>query len=256
MIRTVTPTQLSTTFQRYGDIRVLNLDDIEKGCSTLLQAFLLDTLGSYLVSHMSNPAMASRCHYELYKAYIHQHIVHGIVVGAGESEHSFETVAIWTTPESSASGIDGFAAMCEAGYGKVWDAFGPIGRDKVFKGMIPLLHNTADRILGSDSRFCDKKVYCLVYVGSLPRARGKGNLRKMFNFMFDRYIDVSSDTICYLESSSTANIPIYNRFGFHRVQDITLGKSDVPHAKLGKDFAVMTVMIRGNRGLDWRKHEE
>ena len=43
--------------------------------------------------------------------------------------------------------------------------------------------------------------------------------------MFETYIDNDKNSIAYLESSSPANIPIYNRFGFHVAEDIVLGEN-------------------------------
>lgn len=241
---------LSTSKSRYGDFRLLGEKDVEKAARTFLDAFSKDELSAYLTAHISSPLLVEKCHLALYEAYLRQHISHGIVIGTNEDEFSFETVAVWSTPESEEEGLEDFATMSEAGYNKVWDLYGPGGRDKIFRGLLPLLHNAAHRILGSDSRFSDKDVYTLVYVGSTAKAQGKGNLRKMFNYMFDKYIDASDNTICYLESSAASNIPIYNRFGFIEVEDITLGEKS-KNAQAGVDSAVLTIMIRGNRGVDW-----
>lgn len=241
---------LSTSKSRYGDFRVLGESDVVKAARTFLDAFSHDELSAYLTAHILSPALVEKCHVALYEAYLRQHISHGIVIGTNEDEKSFETVAVWATPESEDGGLDDFATMCEAGYNKVWDLYGPGGRDKIFKGLLPLLHGAAHRILDSDPRFSDKDVYTLVYVGSTAKAQGKGNLRKMFNYMFDKYIDVSDHTISYLESSAASNIPIYNRFGFVEVENIALGMKN-SDAQAGVDYAVLTIMIRGNRGIDW-----
>ena len=72
--------------------------------------------------------------------------------------------------------------------------------------------------------------------------------------MFETYIDNDENSIAYLESSSPANIPIYNRFGFHVTEDIVLGEK-CEGAIRGRDYAVMNVMIRGTKGHDWTKDE-
>lgn len=240
----------STSRSRYGDFRLLDENDVEKAARTFLDAFSHDELSAYLTAHILSPALVEKCHLALYEAYLRQHMSHGIVIGTNEDDMSFETVAVWATPESEEDGLEDFATMCEAGYNKVWDLYGPGGRDKIFRGLLPLLHGAAHRILGSDSRISDKDVYTLVYVGSTAKAQGKGNLRKMFNYMFDKYIDVSDNTISYLESSAASNIPIYNRFGFGEVESITLGEK-TKDAQVGIHYAVLTIMIRGNRGIDW-----
>ncbi|KAG5419807.1 hypothetical protein I9W82_001687 [Candida metapsilosis] len=232
------------------NIRQLTYDDVPKAALTLLDAFKEDSLSNYLTYHVKDAAKRTQCELALYEAYLKQHMTKGLVFGQGETQSIFETVSIWTTPTSSQQGLESFSHLMESGYDKVWDLFGVDGRDKVFQGLMPLLHDSFDRITGTDKRFRGKDVFTLVYVGSTSAARGKGNLRKLFDFMFNKYIDCDGGALTYLESSSPTNIPIYERFGFHLVEQIVLGdKSGVE----GKDCAVMHVMIRGVKGNDWTK---
>lgn len=223
-----------------------------KAASTLLQSFKTDSLARLLTNHISDLNDKDKLEYAMYECYLRQHIAKGVCLGIGESETEFETVAIWSTPTSADNGLDSFANLMDAGYHKLWEMAGDEGREKIFKGMLPLLHDTAERILSTDSRFMDKGLYTLVYLGSVASARGKGNVRLMFDFMFHNYIDLpGTSNMAYLESSSPDNIPIYNRFGFHFYEDIMLGSRDGPDAKEGEDYAVMNVMIRGSFGEDW-----
>lgn len=232
------------------NIKFLTRADTKKAAHCLLEAFQDDSLAKLLTSHFLDPEQRRRCELQLYEAYLNQHIAKGICLGVGETKEGFETVAIWSTPKSAEEGLDELNNMLEAGYGKVWDMFGEEGRQKVFYGMLPLLHDSCERIIESDSRFASKKVFVLVYIGSTERARGKGNARKQFEVMFKHFIDPMDNSISYLESSAKSNIPIYNRFGFHFVEDIVLGH-DYDRGIEGKDWAVMNVMIRGNKGNDW-----
>lgn len=240
--------------QKYPGLRLLSYADVPKAAYTLSEAFREDSLAKLLVCHFPTKEEQVRCETMLYEAYLRQHIAKGIVLGINESDHDFETVAIWSHPTSEQEGLDSFSTLMEAGYGQVWEAYGEQGREKVFRGMLPLLHNSCHRIL-SAPQFKDKGVFTLVYLGSLEKARGKGNVRKMFDFMFENYIDNQPNTISYLESSSPTNIPIYNRFGFHFAEDIMLG-SKHDGAVEGKDYAIMSVMIRGTRGKDWRNESK
>ncbi|CCG24522.1 hypothetical protein CORT_0F02980 [Candida orthopsilosis Co 90-125] len=233
-----------------SDVRQLTYDDVPKAASALLDAFKEDPLSNYLVYHVKDAAKRRQCELALFEAYLRQHMTKGLVFGQGETASSFETVSIWSTPTSAEQGLESFSHLMESGYDKVWDLFGVDGRDKIFQGLMPLLHDSFDRITGTDKRFRGKDVYTLVYVGSTAAARGKGNLRKLFDYMFSNYIDCDGGALTYLESSSPVNIPIYERFGFHLVEQIVLGnKSGVE----GKDCAVMHVMIRGMKGNDWTK---
>ncbi|KAK6458171.1 uncharacterized protein RJT20DRAFT_126118 [Scheffersomyces xylosifermentans] len=240
-----------TTPSKYSNLRVLNHKDTHKAALTLLASFRTDALAKLLVSHIPDQAEKDRCELALYEAYLNQHISKGLCLGINETADSFETVAIWSTPTSVENGLDSFGVLMESGYDKVWQMFGEIGREKVFYGMLPLLHDSCERILSTDSRFRNKGVWTLVYLGSTVAARGKGNARKMFDYMFTQHIDASKNNIAYLESSSPDNIPIYERFGFRFYEDITLGDNATKGAIEGEDFATMNIMIRGTNGHDW-----
>lgn len=236
------------------EIRLLSEKDVHKACVTLVKSFSQDSLAKLLVNHVTTEQEKYDIEYALYACYLRQHIRKGICLGIGETDEEFQTVAIWSTNTSDEEGLDSFVNLMESGYGKLWDQVGEAGREKIFMGMLPLLHDTAVRILSTDLRFKGKGVYTLVYLGSVASARGKGNVRSMFDYMFSNYIDKpNTNNIAYLESSSPNNIPIYNRFGFAFYEDITLGSKEVPNAKEGDDYAVMNVMIRDSFGHDWSK---
>lgn len=239
-----------------SNVRVLTHADTPKAALTLLGAFKDDALAKLLVCHFEDAQKRVDLELALYEAYINQHIAKGIVLGIGETEADFETVALWSTPSSVDEGLDSFLTLMESGYGHVWDIAGENGREKIFQKMLPLLHDTCERIFATDLRFNTKGVYTLVYVGSLDKARGKGNVRRMFEYMFQNHIDVpGTDSVAYLESSAKSNIPIYERFGFHFYEDIMMGSKANDRAVEGRDYAVMNVMIRGSFGEDWRNAE-
>ncbi|KAK6466078.1 hypothetical protein DFJ63DRAFT_311156 [Scheffersomyces coipomensis] len=247
-----TTTKISTTKSK-STIRILNVNDTRKAAITLLDSFRTDSLAKLLVCHIPTQEEKDRCELALYEAYLRQHMSKGLCLGINESEDRFETVAIWSTPTSVERGLDSFGNLMQSGYDKVWNLFGDEGRDKIFYGMLPLLHDSCERILTNDSRLRHKGVWTLVYLGSTLQARGKGNARTMFEYMFNNYIDVSDNNISYLESSSPDNIPIYERFGFKVYEDIVLGNPNVKNAVEGQDYAIMNVMIRGTKGHDWSK---
>lgn len=233
-------------------VRKLTYADVPKAAKTLQESFSEDALARLLTNHIKDPEKKYKIDILLYEAYLRQHIAKGVCLGIGETSDGFETVAIWSTPSSVADGLESFHTLMASGYGKLWEHAEQEGQEKIFEGMLPLLHDTSARIFATDKRFRGKGVYTLVYLGSVASARGKGNVRTMFDYMFQKYIDVpNSNNIAYLESSSPDNIPIYNRFGFHFYKDITLGDKDKPNAKEGDDYAVMNVMVRGSFGKDW-----
>lgn len=237
---------------KFDRVRKLNLSDVPKAARTLQESFAQDSLARLLTCHIKDPKEKYEIDILLYEAYLRQHIAKGICLGIGETADAFETVAMWSTPTSLNEGLESFHTLMAAGYGELWKRAGPEGQQKIFEGMLPLLHETSARILSTDKRFRDQGVYTLVYLGSIASARGKGNVRTMFDYMFKYYIDTpGSNNIAYLESSSPDNIPIYNRFGFHFYMDIVLGDKAKANAQEGEDYAVMNVMIRGPFGKDW-----
>lgn len=237
---------------RFSRVRKLTLEDVPQAARTLHNSFGTDALAQLLTLHIKDPEQREAVDIKLYECYVTQHIKKGLCFGIGESGEGFETVAVWSHPTSVEDGLDSFANLMESGYDTLWEMSGKAGQAKIFKGMLPLLHDTCERILTTDDRFSDKDVYTLVYLGSEERARGKGNVRTMFDYMFEKYIDVpGNNNIAYLESSSADNIPIYSRFGFHFYEDIVLGSRDIEDAQEGEDYAVMNVMIRGTNGEPW-----
>lgn len=245
----------TTDLSKYLNLRVLGLKDTKKAAATLFESFRSDALAKLLFSHIEDPRKRDVLELSLYEAYISQHILKGLVLGINETETGFETVGVWSLPDSLHKGLDSFTNLMEAGYGRLWDMCNETGRQKIFHGMLPLLHDTCEKILENDSRFVKKGTYTLVYLGSLISARGKGNVRLMFDYMFEEYIDKTPNNIAYLESSSKSNIPIYQKFGFKFYEDITLGNNESKNGIEGKDYAVMNIMIRGSRGHDWTKDE-
>ncbi|EMG50204.1 hypothetical protein G210_4768 [Candida maltosa Xu316] len=165
---------LSVNSTKYlSTLRHLNNEDVKKAAYTLLEAFAEDSLAKMLVCHIQDPHERKMCELTLYEAYLRQHIAKGIVIGQGETEQGFETVSIWSHPDSEHEGLDSYNNLMESGYGKVWNMYGEEGRKKVFYGMLPLLHDSAERIISTDSRFKNKGLFTLVYVGSSKRAQGK-----------------------------------------------------------------------------------
>lgn len=244
----------SKSADKYKSIRKLTVKDTQKAAKTLLEAFRDDALAKLLVSHLPNETIRDYCELKLYEAYVNQHILTGLVLGINENAENFDTVAIWALPDSIDKGLESFSTLMRSGYDQVWSTIGEEGRSKVFDGMLPLLHDSCEKVMTTDSRFIGKNVYTLVYLGSTLNARGKGYVTLMFDYMFNNFIDKDSDNIAYLESSSATNIPIYERYGFYFYKDIMLGTKG-PDSIEGKHYAMMNIMIRGAQCNDWRKEK-
>ena len=74
----------------------------------------------------------------------------------------------------------------------------------------------------------------MVYIGTLPSARGKGYSRKLVDYVTD--IADNQGMPCYLESSGDISSKVYQRFGFCKMREIVLVR--------GKERFEMDIMIR------------
>lgn len=233
--------------------QILTPSDVTKAAVTLCEAFQNDKLSRYLTQHFSSEKEKRKFNITMYECFLRQHIDKGICVGIGELSHAFETVAIWSAPDSYERGLESFPDFMESGFDELWHMAGSEGVNKLFKGLLPLLDETSERIMSTET-FKGKGVYTLVYLGSIAEARGKGNVRAMFDYMFKNYIDLpNTNNIAYLESSAASNIAIYNKFGFYAREKLVLGDKNREGAVESEDYAVMNVMIRGTFGKDWTK---
>ncbi|ODV96248.1 hypothetical protein PACTADRAFT_49630 [Pachysolen tannophilus NRRL Y-2460] len=230
-------------------VEILTTADYKKAAKTLYEAFSGDTddVANYVSYHLKGqPELKKKVEMSLYECYVYSHMLKGLVIGVkGENhefEDSFESVAVWSTPQGG--DFTDPLTMLRSGWIKFSWLTGSEGRRRVFKTMFQTLHENQVEILADEIENC----YTLVYLGSTPKARGKGNVRKMFDFMFENYID-KNNSISYLESSAIINIPIYTKFGFQPVKDIWLGDKNDPN----RDCARMDVMVRGARGKQWNK---
>lgn len=244
------PTDVQTP--KVPEARLLKQEDVPKAAITLCEAFKDDKLSRYLTKHIPSEEGKRDFNVTMYECFLRQHIDKGLCVGIGELADNFETVAIWSAPDSYERGLETFSDFMDAGFDKLWRMAGKDGRAKLFDGLLPLLDEASEKIMSTDP-FKGKGVYTLVYLGSIARARGKGNVRAMFEFMFTNYIDSPcTNNIAYLESSAPNNIGIYNKYGFHVRERLVLGDESGVDAVEGEDYAVMNVMIRGSKGVDWR----
>ncbi|GMG36636.1 unnamed protein product [Ambrosiozyma monospora] len=231
-------------------VEVLNLSDSKKAGRTLFESFgPEDSVARYVNRHLedSDLELKQRCDLLMYEAYTYSHMLHGLVVGVkGEDtdSDSFETVAVWLHPEST--DFDNYITLVRSGFARLAWMTGAEGRKRIFNDLFKVLHDQAEQILSNDKEHKDN-VWTLVYLGSTPAARGKGNVRAIFEYMIKNHVD-PDNALLYLESSAFANIPIYEKFGLRCVGDIWVGDKDAPDG----DCARMDVMIRGPQGQEWK----
>lgn len=233
------------------DIEILEFKDAKRAARTLYRAFDNDDVAKYTSRHLENdPVKRKEVDLQLYEAYIVSHIMKGIVFGIKgdnfEENDCYETVSLWVKPDSGA--LDDYITLIRSGFAKLAWNTGSEGRRRVFKVLFNVLHDNYHEIMKIDPN--EENTWTLVYLGSIPESRGKGNVRKMFDYVFNHYIDpMNANT--YLESSAVRNLPIYEKFGFRAVSDIWLGDKEDP-----VDKARMDIMIRGPNGSEWKYLKE
>jgi len=232
-------------------VEVLTFKDCKKAANTLYKAFDNDDVDRYLTRHLENqPDLKKKCDILLFEAYVYALMLKGIVVGVrgedSEDKDYFETVATWSTPDTGT--IEDYLTMLRSGFARLAWLTGAEGRRRVFHDLFKTLASNAEDIMSVDPD--GDNLFTLVYLGTVPEARGHGNVRAAFDFMFKNYID-PRNSISYLESSALRNIPIYERFGFRAVADEWLGDKNA-----AVDKARMDVMIRGPKGETWKFLEE
>ncbi|ODQ78032.1 hypothetical protein BABINDRAFT_172492 [Babjeviella inositovora NRRL Y-12698] len=242
-----------STNNKYASIRPLTIRDSSKAAKTLYKAFKTDVLSRYVSKHLEDqPEYRQKVDIALYEAYVYSHILRGLVFGIEYDPSSateevddgtgisnaecFETVSLWAPPGVN---IDDPITFARSYYKFAW-LTGAAGRKRVFTTFFGALVFNFHDALGKE----DNDAYALVYLASTPAARGKGNARKMLEYMFETHID-KENKLTYLESSSAVNIPIYEKFGFRWVRDMIIGDENDPNG----DFARLNVMVRGNKAL-------
>lgn len=232
-------------------VEKLDPKDVRKAAVTLYHAFDNDDVAAYCTRHLENePEKRKKVDIMLFEAYVNLFMLRGmafVIKGENhEQKEVFETVSLWEIPNCGS--MDDYLTLLRTGFAKLGWYAGAEGRRRVFQVLFKVLHDNVDLITKRDP--AHDNMYTLIYLGSTPDARGKGNVRKIFDHVFENYVD-RDNAITYLESSNLVNTPIYEKFGFRAVCDIWLGdKNDE------SDRARMDIMIRGPQGAEWKYLEE
>ncbi|GME89492.1 unnamed protein product [Ambrosiozyma monospora] len=269
---TIPESSLSTTKPAKIDprpkpkVEILELKDYKKAARTLYQAFAEDKVAQYCSRHLEkDPELRRKCDTKLLETFVYSYVTEGVVLvvkgdantngdgvdtnAADDDDSTFETVAIWATPESE---VETTTPLDNPGFAEFASMTGPEGCKRVFGQLFNVLQDKCDEVMGVDVEGKDiQNLWTLVYIGSTPASRGKGNVRAMFEYMAERFIDPVAG-IGYLESSNLTNTSIYEKFGFKPVLDVNfngdlaVGDDDEP------DHCRMDIMVRGVRGGKWK----
>ncbi|OLL23046.1 putative N-acetyltransferase [Neolecta irregularis DAH-3] len=178
--------------------------DCSRAAATLAAAFNDDPASRYLFGHphiSTSEETFRKLHADFMEYTVYAHLLHGQVWQIDD----FAGVSLWMPPGKS---TDSLTTLFMSGYWRLYYKLSRKGRIRLFDEFFPLLFATKKLILGD----YDQNSWYLVYLGTLPSARGKGYARKLIECA-SRQADAAG-VPCYLESSHPQNRNIYERFDF------------------------------------------
>lgn len=197
-------------------VRRVELHEYIKARDTLVRAFTEDKVARYLTDCDNNtPEQRQKLDIEIFEYIVYAHLLKGIVLTIGD----WEGLACWMPPNQN---MDDLWTILRSGMWRLKFSLGKESRERYFNEFLPKLHDAKADVLKER----DDKSWYLIYLGTVPEARGKGYSRKLVQYVTD--IADKNQEACYLESSSAANLPIYHKFGFELKREVYLTRSEEP----------------------------
>ncbi|PHH79428.1 hypothetical protein CDD82_2392 [Ophiocordyceps australis] len=198
-------------------IRHVSLKERDAAGLALAYSFAADPLSVYLLSgDKLEPEQAWKLHVRIMAYTFAAYRLEGIVTALGPD---YDAIAMWTPPGKF---MDGCWTTLRSGTWRLAYQLPSEARRRFFDELVPALHNTRERVMGSRNNDC----YYLGYIGTKPSARGKGYASKLIQSMTDK-ADAENRPI-YLESSAQSNIGYYTKFGFRIKDQIELKRAATP----------------------------
>ncbi|ODQ63618.1 hypothetical protein NADFUDRAFT_84257 [Nadsonia fulvescens var. elongata DSM 6958] len=207
-------------------VRRVEIHEYKRACEALAEAFEADDSSEYLCfCDGRTKEEAAAFDIKIFEYIVYAHLLDGLVLTIGD----FESVACWMPPGKN---MDQYWSMLRSGMWRLWFMYGAEGRKRFFSDYLPIMRNAKKKVLGE---FDDNSWY-LIYLGTIPQARGKGHARKLIEHV-TRMAD-KERIPCYLESSNLINRVIYNKYGFDYKTTIYLGKFANPPQKIPLEIMV------------------
>jgi ribosomal protein S18 acetylase RimI-like enzyme len=146
--------------------------------------------------------------------------------------------------------LDSWWTQLRSGTWRLYFQLSAEGKKRLFREIVPLLHDTKTEVLGDR----DHEAWYLVYLGTKPNSQGRGYAARLLQDVMARVSFFSSflspwfffllALVClltrnekqadaenrpmYLESSSQANNAYYEKFGFEVKRDVYLERGAAP----------------------------
>ncbi|CAN6674231.1 hypothetical protein TRVA0_050S01068 [Trichomonascus vanleenenianus] len=205
-----TQTTITTT------VRKVEAHEYKRAAQVLAEAFGDDKVSCYFSDCDGNTReQAKKLEIEIYEYIVYAHILKGVVLTIGD----FEGISCWMPPGQN---MDDWWTIIRSGMWRLNFSLGKEGKKRYFDEFLPLLHDTKAECMGDR----DDKSWYLVYIGTLPSARGKGYGRKLIEYATD--LADKDGLACYLEATTPGNLAVYKKLGFEYIKTIELKRSDEP----------------------------
>ncbi|KAF5092417.1 hypothetical protein D0Z03_002866 [Geotrichum reessii] len=197
-------------------VRKVELHEWRRATEALADAFEADPVAQYLTTCDGNTAEQARAlDLKVFEYIIYAHLLRGMVLEIDD----FQGIACWMPPNQN---MDDWATILRSGMWRLYYQFGTESKQRYFNEFLPKLHDAKAKVMGDR----DENSWYLIYIGTVPSARGKGYSRKLVEYVTD--IADRAGQACYLESSTAQNLPIYERYGFEEKLLITLDRAQKP----------------------------
>ena len=191
-----------------ADFRQLAISDVEEAAQVISQAFLDDPLCTFMLPFKRS---RQRTLYKFFRAYGEASIKNQRGFGSGVP---LEGVAYWKSPVQNDISI---SVKSLAVFVPLLFTLYPIGllRARTILRQIDALHQ----------KYAPEPHYYLDNIGVLASARGKGVASKLIRPFLDKAD--AERVIAYTDTVTLSNVPLYEHFGFQRLEEHTVAGTGV-----------------------------
>jgi len=184
--------------------------DIKKAAETLALSFMDDPLSNSVFQKEAT-------RFQNLLAYFHFRIKYGLKYGEIYStSYDFEGVAIWLPGKKTH--VTNWRGMLSGGM----KLYNEIGSDLMTKFNKINQYTTSFR-----NSIMQPPYYQLSPIGVIPEMQGKGFGSKLLKPMFKRFD--AKQIICFLETQTKANIPLYQKYGFKVLKEGKFPNTNLQH---------------------------
>lgn len=206
-------------------IRRVELHEWREATKTLVTAFANDPVAHYLTRCDGKTLDQARAlDWDLLSCVIYAHLLRGHVYAIKDTSDSggFAAVALWIPPGHS---LKGWWPWLRSGQWRLSFRLGTESKHRYFDELGPKLTAARLQVLGPElERTLD--YWYLMYIGTVPSARGKGYARALVEHVTQ--LADEQGVKCYLEASTRANVPVYEKFGFRTGVEVALERETEP----------------------------